>query len=43
MVHFFVQVKADVTEPIVMGGFFAWLMLYRLLAGRGTVSLPSRR
>jgi len=41
VVHFFVQVKADVTEPIVMGGFFAWLMLYRLLAGRGTVSLPS--
>lgn len=41
VVHFFIQVKADVTEPIIMGGFFGWLMLYRLLARRGPVSLPS--
>lgn len=39
VVHFFIQMKADVTEPFVMGGFFAWLMLYRVLARRGSVSL----
>ena len=38
VVHFFIQVKADVTEPFIMGGLFAWLMLYRVLAKRGAVS-----
>lgn len=38
VVHFFIQVKADVTEPFIMGGLFAWLMLYRVLARRGAVS-----
>lgn len=38
VVHFFIQVKADVTEPFIMGGLFAWLMLHRLLARRGPVS-----
>lgn len=37
VVHFFIQVKADVTEPFIMGGLFAWLMLYRVLAKRGAV------
>ena len=37
VVHFFIQMKADVTEPFVMGGLFAWLMLYRILARRGPV------
>ncbi|HEY1382033.1 MAG TPA: protein-methionine-sulfoxide reductase heme-binding subunit MsrQ [Dongiaceae bacterium] len=32
VVHFFIQVKADVTEPLVMGGMFVWLMGWRLLA-----------
>lgn len=41
VVHFFIQSKADVTEPFVMGGFFAWLMLYRLAARRGPVTLPT--
>lgn len=41
VVHFFIQSKADVTEPFVMGGFFAWLMLYRLVARRGAVTLPA--
>ncbi len=40
VVHFFIQVKADVTEPFIMGGLFAWLMLHRLLARRGAVRLP---
>ena len=35
VVHFFIQAKADVTEPFVMGGIFLWLMLWRLLAKRG--------
>jgi sulfoxide reductase heme-binding subunit YedZ len=35
VVHFFIQVKADVAEPLVMGGLFLWLMLWRLLARRG--------
>jgi sulfoxide reductase heme-binding subunit YedZ len=32
VVHFFIQSKADVTEAFVMGGLFAWLMGWRLLA-----------
>jgi sulfoxide reductase heme-binding subunit YedZ len=39
-VHFFIQAKADVTEPFVMGGFLAWLLLYRLARRRGEVSVP---
>ena len=35
VVHFFIQSKADVTEPFVMGGLFVWLMGWRLLARRG--------
>ncbi|WP_193187803.1 protein-methionine-sulfoxide reductase heme-binding subunit MsrQ [Nisaea sediminum] len=30
LVHFFLQVKNDVTEPLLFSGLFAWLMLYRL-------------
>lgn len=41
VVHFFIQMKADVTEPFIMGGLFAWLMLYRVLARRGPVSLAA--
>jgi sulfoxide reductase heme-binding subunit YedZ len=35
VVHFFIQVKADVTEPLIMGGMFLWLMAWRLLARHG--------
>jgi sulfoxide reductase heme-binding subunit YedZ len=35
VVHFFIQSKADVTEPFIMGGLFLWLMLWRLLSRRG--------
>lgn len=35
VVHFFIQSKADVTEPFIMGGLFLWLMLWRLLARYG--------
>jgi sulfoxide reductase heme-binding subunit YedZ len=41
VVHFFIQSKADVTEPFVMGGFFVWLMLYRLLARRGALPVAA--
>lgn len=37
-VHFFMQAKADVAEPMMMMGLYAWLMGYRALArwkGRG--------
>ncbi len=30
LVHFFLQSKNDVTEPILFSGLFAWLMLYRV-------------
>jgi len=30
LVHFFLQSKNDVTEPILFSGLFAWLMLYRI-------------
>ena len=35
VVHFFIQSKADVAEPFIMGGMFLWLMLWRVLARRG--------
>lgn len=30
LLHFFLQSKIDVSEPVLMGGLFIWLMLYRL-------------
>ena len=30
LVHFFLQTKADVTQPILFSGLFVWLMAYRL-------------
>jgi sulfoxide reductase heme-binding subunit YedZ len=35
LVHFTLQSKADVTEPMLMAGFFAWLMGYRAMAPEG--------
>lgn len=35
LVHFTLQSKADVTEPMLMAGLFAWLMGYRLIAPAG--------
>ncbi|MEZ5830372.1 MAG: protein-methionine-sulfoxide reductase heme-binding subunit MsrQ [Dongiaceae bacterium] len=37
VIHFFIQSKADVTEPFVMGGMFLWLMLWRVASRRGLV------
>jgi sulfoxide reductase heme-binding subunit YedZ len=38
-VHFFIQAKANVVEPMVMGGLLLWLMMYRGLAWSGTGAL----
>lgn len=35
LVHFTLQSKADVTEPMLMAGFYAWLMGYRAIAPDG--------
>ena len=35
LLHFMIQAKADVSEPVMMVGFFAILMLFRALIKRG--------
>ena len=35
LLHFMIQAKADVTEPVTMVGFFAILMLFRAFIKRG--------
>ena len=42
VVHFFIQSKADVTEPFVMGGMFLWLMLWRVLSRYGLLPRGAR-
>jgi sulfoxide reductase heme-binding subunit YedZ len=34
-VHFYMQAKADVTQPALFSGFFFWLMGYRIMARYG--------
>lgn len=34
--HFTLQSKADVTEPMLMAGLYAWLVGYRLIAPQGS-------
>ena len=34
LLHYFIQAKANVGEPIVFAGLFLWLMLWRLLPAR---------
>jgi len=33
--HFYMQAKADVTQPVLFSGFFFWLMGYRIMARYG--------
>jgi sulfoxide reductase heme-binding subunit YedZ len=33
-IHFFMQAKLEVFEPTVIGGLFAWLLIYRLMHWR---------
>lgn len=35
LLHFMIQAKADVSEPVMMVGFFAILMLFRVFVKRG--------
>jgi sulfoxide reductase heme-binding subunit YedZ len=35
LTHYYMQAKADVTQPVFMSGFFFWLMGYRILAKYG--------
>jgi len=35
VIHFFMQSKANVNEPWIMAGLFAWLMLWRVANWRG--------
>lgn len=42
VVHFFIQSKADVAEPFVMGGLFLWLMLWRVLSRYGLLPRSAR-
>ena len=35
LAHFFIQSKLDVTQAVLMSGFFIWLMAYRALRKRG--------
>ena len=34
IIHFFLQSKVDVSEPVVMAGFFLWLMAFRVARPR---------
>jgi sulfoxide reductase heme-binding subunit YedZ len=35
ILHYYMQSKVDVTQPVLMSGFYFWLMGYRLLARYG--------
>lgn len=35
LLHFFLQSKVDVSQPVLMTGLFIWLMAYRVLKKRG--------
>lgn len=35
VIHFFMQTKANVNEPWIMAGLFAWLMMWRVANWRG--------
>jgi sulfoxide reductase heme-binding subunit YedZ len=35
ILHYYIQSKADVSQPVIMSGFFFWLMGYRLMARYG--------
>jgi methionine sulfoxide reductase heme-binding subunit len=39
LLHFYIQSKANVTEPVFVSGLFAWLMVWRALPMSGRTSL----
>lgn len=38
--HFFLQTRLDVSQPVLMLGFFVWLMGFRLMRGLGIATAP---
>ena len=40
LLHYFIQTKANVGEPVVVSGLFVWLMLWRLLPMARRTALP---
>ena len=41
LLHYYIQTKANVGEPVVVSGLFAWLMLWRLLPAAWRTALPT--
>jgi methionine sulfoxide reductase heme-binding subunit len=41
LLHFFIQTKANVGEPVFVSGLFVWLMLWRLLPVAWRTALPT--
>lgn len=41
LLHFFIQTKANVGEPVFVSGLFIWLMLWRLLPAAWRTALPT--
>ena len=40
ILHYYMQSKVDVSQPVLMTGFFFWLMGYRLMAARRLQGRP---
>jgi methionine sulfoxide reductase heme-binding subunit len=40
LLHFYIQTKANVAEPVLVSGLFAWLMVWRALPMAWRTSLP---
>jgi sulfoxide reductase heme-binding subunit YedZ len=41
LLHYFIQTKANVAQPVLVSGFFVWLMLWRLLPRARQVALST--
>ena len=41
LLHFYIQTKANVAEPVLMSGLFLWLMAWRLLPAARRTWLPA--
>jgi methionine sulfoxide reductase heme-binding subunit len=41
LLHYYIQTKANVNEPVVVSGLFVWLMVWRVLPVRWRMSAPA--
>jgi sulfoxide reductase heme-binding subunit YedZ len=41
LLHFFIQTKANVAEPVFVSGLFLWMMVWRLLPATWRTALPT--